>query len=308
MKLARRVTGRSTVIAFTGAYHGMSAGAAGVSASPGMRTGVPVESQPVVRMPFSCNETNGQEVLKTVSDLVDDPKSGIELPAAVIIEPIQGEGGVNVAPDGFYTALYEFATQRSIIVIADEIQCGVGHSGNMWASEYADVVPDILVMSKALGGSLPLAVIAYAERLDTWPPGAHTGTFRGTTLAMAAGAATLRVIEEDQLVSRAAATGSQFKDRLSRLVERGLAADVRGRGLMLGINAGTGERAGRVRDSAFTAGLMLETGGRNGEIVRRLPPLNTTDADFDLAGSILEQSFSDCGQCPEPSWPTGSEC
>ncbi|WP_374214674.1 diaminobutyrate--2-oxoglutarate transaminase family protein [Streptomyces sp. SKN60] len=237
LKLVRTATGRRGVLAFSGAYHGMTAGA--LDASGGAED-VRVARLPYprdYRCPFGVGGERGAELAARWTETVlDDPKSGIPDPAGMILEPVQGEGGVIPAPDSWLRRMRALTEARSIPLIADEIQTGVGRTGAFWAVDHAGVVPDVMVLSKAIGGSLPLAVVVYRAGLDAWEPGAHAGTFRGNQLAMAAGAATLAYVRENGLAERAGLLGARLIGRL-----QGLAAahpcvgDVRGRGLMLGV-------------------------------------------------------------------------
>ncbi|MFF1380549.1 diaminobutyrate--2-oxoglutarate transaminase family protein [Streptomyces sp. NPDC058308] len=237
LKLVRSATGRDGVLAFTGAYHGMTAGALAVS---GGARDVRVARLPYpqdYRCPFGLGGARGAELsARWTESLLDDTKSGVPAPAGMILEPVQGEGGVFPAPDAWLRRMREITATRGIPLIADEVQTGVGRTGAFWAVEHSGVVPDVMVLSKAIGGSLPLAVVVYRDDLDVWPPGAHAGTFRGNQLAMAAGAATLAYVRENGLAERAATLGSRMLAQL-----RSLAADhpcigeVRGRGLMIGV-------------------------------------------------------------------------
>ncbi|WJV51195.1 diaminobutyrate--2-oxoglutarate transaminase family protein [Streptomyces flavofungini] len=237
LKLTRMATGREGLLAFTGAYHGMTAGA--LEASGGARD-VRVARLPYpqdYRCPFGIGGPNGAELAaRWTESLLDDTKSGVPAPAAMIVEPVQGEGGVLPAPDAWLRRMRDITAARGIPLIADEVQTGVGRTGAFWAIEHSGVVPDVLVLSKAIGGSLPLAVVVYRDDLDVWPPGAHAGTFRGNQLAMAAGAATLAHVRENRLAERAATLGTRMlADLRSLAADHPCVGDARGRGLMLGI-------------------------------------------------------------------------
>ncbi|MFH8788774.1 diaminobutyrate--2-oxoglutarate transaminase family protein [Streptomyces roseoverticillatus] len=236
-KLVRTATGRDGLMAFTGAYHGMTEGALAASGgAPGDRvTRLPYPQD--YRCPFGVGGENGARLAaRWTESLLDDPKSGVRRPAGMIVEPVQGEGGVLPAPDGWLRRMRELTAARSIPLIADEVQTGVGRTGAFWAVGHSGIEPDVMVLSKAIGGSLPLAVIVYREALDAWQPGDHAGTFRGNQLAMAAGAATLRYVRENGLAGRAAALGGRMLDRLRRLAEEyDCIGEVRGAGLMIGI-------------------------------------------------------------------------
>ncbi|MER5968753.1 diaminobutyrate--2-oxoglutarate transaminase family protein [Streptomyces sp. NPDC002055] len=237
IKLVRTATGRSGLLAFSGAYHGMTAGA--LEASGGAQD-VRVARLPYpydYRCPFGVGGARGAELsARWTEQLLDDPKSGVPLPAAMLVEPVQGEGGVIPAPGPWLRRMRELTAARGIPLIADEVQTGVGRTGAFWAVEHSGVVPDVMVLSKAIGGSLPLAVVVYRDGLDLWQPGAHAGTFRGNQLAMAAGAATLAYVRENGLAERAAVLGGRMLERLRRFAaEQPCVGDVRGRGLMIGL-------------------------------------------------------------------------
>ncbi|MGW6908601.1 diaminobutyrate--2-oxoglutarate transaminase family protein [Streptomyces sp. NPDC054940] len=236
-KLVRAATGRTGMLAFSGAYHGMTAGA--LEASGGAYD-VRVARLPYpqdYRCPFGVGGEDGAELAaRWTESVLDDPKSGVPRPAGMILEPVQGEGGVIPAPDGWMRRMRQITADRSIPLIADEVQTGVGRTGSFWAVEHSGVTPDVMVLSKAIGGSLPLAVIVYRDDLDAWQPGAHAGTFRGNQLAMAAGTATLAYVRENRLAERAAELGSRMLSQLRGLAgEFACIGDVRGRGLMIGV-------------------------------------------------------------------------
>ncbi|MEU7300322.1 diaminobutyrate--2-oxoglutarate transaminase family protein [Streptomyces sp. NPDC007206] len=237
LKLVRAATGRTGILAFTGAYHGMTAGALAVS---GDARDVQVARLPYpqdYRCPFGVGGPRGAELAaRWTESLLDDPKSGVPLPAGMILEPVQGEGGVIPAPDDWLRRMRQLTADRSVPLIADEIQTGVGRTGAFWAVDHSGITPDVMVLSKAIGGSLPLAVIVYRDDLDVWPPGAHAGTFRGNQLAMAAGTATLAYVRENGLAARAAELGARMLDQLRELSDTfACVGEVRGRGLMIGV-------------------------------------------------------------------------
>lgn len=310
IKLCRAATGEDGVVAFTGGYHGMTLGALAVSGGVEARAtlGGPVADVTRLpfpypyRCPFGVGEGGAAIAAHHAERLLDDPGGGVAPPALMLVEPVQGEGGVVPAPDDWLRALRRITADRGIPFVVDEIQCGVGRTGAMWAHEHAGVVPDAMVLSKAIGGSLPLAVVAYRGDLDGWPPGAHTGTFRGTTLAMVAGATTLRIIARDGLAARAGALGDRIAAGLRDAAD-GLpwVGEVRGRGLMLGVElvdpAGDADHLGslpaapslaaEVRARCLADGLIVELGGRHDAVVRLLPPLTLTDAQADRVVAIL---------------------
>ncbi|MFI9808095.1 diaminobutyrate--2-oxoglutarate transaminase family protein [Streptomyces sp. NPDC052301] len=322
LKLVRAATGRTGILAFTGAYHGMTAGA--LAASGGARD-IQVARLPYpqdYRCPFGVGGPRGAELAaRWTESLLDDPKSGVPLPAGMILEPVQGEGGVIPAPDDWLRRMRQLTADRSVPLIADEIQTGVGRTGAFWAVDHSGITPDVMVLSKAIGGSLPLAVIVYREDLDVWQPGAHAGTFRGNQLAMAAGTATLAHVRENGLAERAADLGSRMLTHLREHTRQfACVGEVRGRGLMIGVElvepeadgaaAGetpaTGERsstptgleptriprpaapelAAAVQRECLQRGLIVELGGRHSAVVRLLPPLTISD---EQAAAVLDR-------------------
>ncbi|MEV8569227.1 diaminobutyrate--2-oxoglutarate transaminase family protein [Streptomyces sp. NPDC051322] len=303
LKLVRTATGRNGILTFTGAYHGMTAGALAVSGgAPDVRvTRLPYPQD--YRSPFGVGGERGVDLAtRWTENLLDDPKGGVLPPAGMILEPVQGEGGVIPGPDNWMRRMREITAARSIPLIADEVQTGVGRTGAFWAVEHSGIVPDVMVLSKAIGGSLPLAVIVYRSELDVWDPGAHAGTFRGNQLAMAAGAATLAYVRENRLAERAGTLGARIIGRLQGLAaDHPSIGDVRGRGLMIGLEIVDREagdptatapppadaaRAAAVQRECLARGLIVELGGRHSSVVRLLPPLTLTD---EQAEAVLDR-------------------
>jgi diaminobutyrate-2-oxoglutarate transaminase len=292
MKLTRAHTRRDAVIAFQGSYHGMTTGALSVTSDVGF--GGPASS-PVHFMPYpycyrcplglkpdSCE----MACAKLLDTSLEDPHSGIPKPAAVLIEPIQGEGGTIVPPDGYLTEVRRITRKHDVPLICDEIQTGFARTGKMFACEHDGITPDVMTLSKALGGiGYPISCIAYDERLDDWKPGAHIGTFRGHQVAMAAGYAAIEFMQEVDLSKHAAELGELtlglLRDAQDTLPSVG---DVRGRGLMIGIELVKDrdtkdpwpEMAAQVRTECFRRGVIIEVGGHFGNVARFLPPLVIT--------------------------------
>ncbi|MEW2514188.1 diaminobutyrate--2-oxoglutarate transaminase family protein [Streptomyces sp. NPDC046870] len=305
LKLVRTATGRTGILTFTGAYHGMTAGALAVSggAADDQVTRLPYPQD--YRCPFGVGGPHGAELaVRWTESLLDDPKSGVPLPAGMILEPVQGEGGVIPAPDDWLRRMRRLTADRSIPLIADEIQTGVGRTGAFWAVDHSGVTPDVMVLSKAIGGSLPLAVIVYRDDLDVWEPGAHAGTFRGNQLAMAAGTATLAHVRENALAERAAALGSRMLRQLAELSHAfPCVGDVRGRGLMIGlelVNPDADPTASRpvppvgdASDAGEVAGLdgggMGDMGGLGGAAVRPEPTRTPSPAAPELAAAVQRE-------------------
>ncbi len=248
--------------------------------------------------------------------MLDDPESGILPPAAVILEVVQGEGGSVPADLEWLKEIRRITKERGIPLIIDEIQTGIGRTGEFFAFEHASIVPDVIVSSKAIGGSLPLSVVIYDKEFDQWGPGAHIGTFRGNQMAMAAGTATMKYIKEHRLTEHAAEMGTRLMDALSHvkssIPEIG---DVRGRGLMIGVEmvkpelkqANNGshpanpELASTIQAECLKRGLIVEVGGRYGAVIRILPPLIITKEEVDIVAGILEDSIQQAVKMEEGS-------
>lgn len=305
IKLAQTATGRRTILTFTGGYHGMTAGAQALTGNIAPKRRVGGVASEVVRLPYPhryrCpfgvgGAASEQLSADYIERLLDDPCGGVTAPAAMILEVVQGEGGVIPAGADWMRRMRRITEERGIVLIIDEVQTGVGRTGTFWAVEHSGIVADMMVLSKAIGGSLPLAVLAYRNEYDSWAPGAHTGTFRGNTLAMAAGAATLRYIQDEGLAHRAARLGHSALDRLRAIGDdHPHIGDVRGRGLMMGVEFvdadatpdATGALppapglAAAVRAECLERGLIAELGGRHDAVLRLLPPLTISDAQLD---------------------------
>ena len=313
IKLCKTATGRSTVIAFSGGYHGMGHGALALTGNlnaknhvANLMPGVQFMPYPYsYRCPFGIGGDAGVDACCAYFErMLKDPESGVTRPAAVIIEPIQGEGGVIPAPAKFLQTIRRVTLELDIPMICDEIQCGMGRSGRLFAFEHAGIVPDVILASKAIGGSQPMAVVIYDRKLDKWTAGAHAGTFRGNQLAMAAGTVVLQRVTRKEFLDDITRKGGYIKDALLRLQkEVSIIGDVRGMGLMLGVEfvdptgdrdimghpQPSGEIAARVQHMCFENRLVMEKGGRNGSVMRCLCALNVTDEEIDTMLSIFSK-------------------
>jgi diaminobutyrate-2-oxoglutarate transaminase len=317
LKLVRTATGRHNVMAFHGAYHGMSLGSLALMGNLGPKRALAAFGQSVqflpyphsYRCPFGLGGEAGERAgLEYIANVLSDPESGVVLPAAIVLEVVQGEGGVIPAPAGWLRRLRELCTKAGVPMVIDEIQTGFGRTGRCFAFEHAGITPDVLVLSKAIGGGLPLSVVVYHGTLDAWQPGAHAGTFRGNQLAMAAGTATLRFLRNEGLAARAELLGERLRQRLDAAARRHpCLGDVRGRGLMLGVEvvdpAGQPDVQGHppaaprvateLQRACLERGLILEVGGRHGATLRFLPPLIITEEEIDRVGEIVNAALAE---------------
>ena len=313
IKLCKTATGRSAVISFAGGYHGMGQGPLACMGNLHAKSTVnglmpDVHSFPypyAYRDPFGLGgEAGVKAACNFFERTLKDPESGITKPACVILEPIQGEGGVIPAPVEFLQTVRRVTKELDIPLIVDEIQCGMGRSGKLFAFEYADIVPDVLLLSKAIGGSQPMAVVVYNKELDKWTAGAHAGTFRGNQLAMKAGTIVLNRVSQPDFLADVVRKGDNIRAHLRELQKKvSIIGDVRGKGLMVGTEfvdpkgqkdcigslPASGEIAGAVQKLCFENGLIVEKGGRNGAVMRCLCALNITDEDLGKAWKIFEK-------------------
>ncbi len=311
IKLCKTATGRGTVIAFSGGYHGMGHGAmaltgnlAAKSKVQNLMPGVQFMPYPYsYRCPFGLGGEAGTAAASAYFErTLKDPESGIPRLAAVIIEPIQGEGGVIPAPASFLQTVRRVTEELGIPLIADEIQCGMGRSGNVFAFEESGIIPDVILMSKAIGGSQPMSVVVYKKDLDKWTAGAHAGTFRGNQLAMVAGTVVINRISQPEFLSEVRRKGARIKNALLELQKDvRIIGDVRGRGLMLGIEfidpngekdimghpEASGTIAAEVQKRCFNKHLVMEKGGRNGSVMRCLCALTVSDSEIDTMLDIF---------------------
>lgn len=316
LKLVKTATGNRSLLGFQGAYHGMTNGALSLMGDTdtkdpvtGMMAGVHHLPFPYeYRCPFGVGGEESHRLASTyIENLLDDPNGGITDPAGMILEPVQGEGGAVPAPAKWLREMRRITRERDIPLIVDEIQTGLGRTGETYAFEHADITPDVLTLSKAIGGGLPLAVVVYDESLDVWEPGAHAGTFRGNQLAMAAGEATIDYVLANDLDDHAADVGARLRDRLVDTAERfDAVGDVRGRGLMLGVefvdpdadwqgagpHAPDDDFATAVQAECFGRGLIIELGGRESATARFLPPLVVTNEQVDDIATIFTEAVA----------------
>lgn len=312
LKLVKGATGNSSVLAFQGGYHGMTNGALSLMGDKEVKQGVSGLMPGVSHLPYPYDyrdpfEGGHEAASRYVERLLDNPQSGVVDPAGMILELVQGEGGAIPAPDEWTEEIRRITRERDVPLIIDEIQTGLGRTGELYAFEHADITPDVITLSKAIGGGLPLSVVLYDEKYDTWAPGSHAGTFRGNQLAMAAGRATIEYVIENDLASHAAEMGERFEEQLSETdTQFDVVGDVRGRGLMIGVEIvdPAGERnvtgsypehpdlAEAIQAECLDRGLIVELGGREGSTVRFLPPLIVTKREIDTIAEIFHEAVS----------------
>jgi diaminobutyrate-2-oxoglutarate transaminase len=291
LKLARTVTGRSEVVHFTNSFHGATLGALAVTGNPSHRRSAGIALTGATPVPFDGQD--GHPHPEYLARLLANPGSGLDRPAAVIVETVQAEGGVNVASTQWLRGLADLCREHEILLIVDDIQAGCGRTGPFFSFEDAGIVPDLICLSKSIGGyGLPLALTLVRPELDVWQPGAHSGTFRGVNPAFVTATAALRAYwQDDALEKSTRARGEWIGNALRDIVNAhpGAGLSTRGRGLLHGLVVGAG-LADAVSQEAFARGLLVETAGPRDEVVKLLPPLTASDAELDEGLAILETS------------------
>lgn len=293
LKLARKVTGREQVVGFTNAFHGMTLGALAVTGNGFKRAGAGVPLGHSASVPFDGYLGADTDTLDYFEALLKDSGSGMDTPAAVILETVQAEGGVNVASTQWLQRLRRITAEHGILLIADDIQVGCGRTGGFFSFEEAGIVPDIVTLSKSLSGyGLPLSLVLMKPEFDQWAPGEHNGTFRGHNPAFVTATAALAHWESNTLAQDVARKGSLIEHRLQHTVQR-LTPDakVRGRGLIWGVEFSDVTLAGRISQACFERGLIIETAGIDDQVLKLLPSLTITDEELQHGLDVIEASL-----------------
>ncbi len=308
LKLARKVTGREHIVSFTNAFHGMTLGSLSVTGNSMKRSGAGVPLHFGTSMPY-CNYLDEGSSLHVLESLLGNSGSGLDHPAAVIVETVQGEGGINLATATWLRRLAALCRRHDILLILDDIQMGIGRTGPFFSFEAAGIVPDIVTMSKSLSGyGLPLAITMFRSDLDVWEPGEHNGTFRGNNPAFVTATAALdRFWRDDALTTDVMRKGEIVETHLAALAGTSASphADERGRGLIWGLSFADGGTASKVCAEAFDHGLLVETSGPEGEVVKLMPPLTIADDELVRGLGILADATRDVAS-PDAILATGS--
>lgn len=297
IRLARNAKGRHNIVTFTNGFHGVTMGALATTGNRKFREatgGVPTVGGTF--LPYDGYLGDGTDTLDYFEKLLTDKSGGLDVPAGVIVETVQGEGGINACSPEWLKRLEQICRAHDILLIVDDIQAGCGRTGRFFSFEEAGVVPDIVTNSKSLSGlGLPFAQVLMRPELDVWKPGQYNGTFRGFALAFTTAAAALNHFwRDDSFANEVQRKGEVVAERFGKIAAwlgtKGIEASVRGRGLMRGIDVGTGEIADKITHQAFANGLVIETSGQDGEVVKCLCPLTITDEDLRQGLDILEES------------------
>ncbi|WP_432096551.1 aspartate aminotransferase family protein [Streptomyces sp. bgisy100] len=322
VKLCKTATGRGDIVAFQGGFHGGTHAAMALSGTVAQKRPVANGMPGVHFFPYSyCTrcplglspDTCETNCVGYLERSLTDGLSGIPLPAAVVLELVQGEGGVVPAGPDFVRRVRALTRDLGIPLVVDEVQTGGGRTGTWFAFESYGIEPDVVLASKSLSGvGAPVALMLYDRRLDVWAPGAHTGTFRGNQLAFASGTEAIRIFRRDDVLGNVRRRGEQVEDRLAPLRSHPWVHEIRGRGLMWGIELAeprvarpAGDLAARVQEHALRHGLIVELGGRDDCVVRMLPPLNVTPDVIDTACAILTDAI-EAATPTTPATPTAT--
>ena len=293
IKLARKVTGRSNVVAFTNAFHGCSLGALSLTANAYQRNSSEPFLTNVTRMPYDGYLGPGTDTTQMLEKMLGDPSSGVAEPAAIIVETLQGEGGLNNAGDEWLRNLSALAKRHGSLLIVDDIQAGCGRTGDFFSFEKAGIRPDIVTLAKSISGfGLPMAMVLLSPELDKWLPAEHNGTFRGNNYAFVTARTAIETYWKDIAFARALGQkAAVLGAALSRI------GDVygyrrKGRGLLQGLDLGDSATATEVQRTCFQNGLIIETCGPSGEVLKFMPPLTVSDVEMTEAVNIVMHAIS----------------
>lgn len=295
LKIARKVTGRSTIISFTNAFHGMTLGSLAITGNSYKRGGAGIDLNNAVFMPYDGYFGEDIDTIQYMEKMLDDPGSGIPLPAAVIVEAVQGEGGLKAASEGWLQSLERLCKKRGILLILDDIQMGCGRTGSFFSFDASGITPDLICLSKSIGGfGLPMAITLIKPELDVWQPGEHNGTFRGNNLSFIGATEALSYWENPDFQMHIENKGQKLRTALLSLVRKypQLKCEVRGKGLIQGIAFDKEVLAERLSQIVFDLGLIMETSGPRSEVAKIMPPLTIENTTLKQGLDILEKGMN----------------
>jgi diaminobutyrate-2-oxoglutarate transaminase len=285
LKLSRKIKRRRKVIAFSGSFHGMSLGALSVTANKYYKSPF-FPTSDVQFIPYE-NYIDGLDSLKFLRKVLVDNVSGVEIPAAIILETIQADGGINVASNEFLKGIRDICNEFDILMIVDDVQVGNGRSGDFFSFERANIVPDMITLSKGIGAGFPLSILLFKSEFDVWKRGEHTGTFRGNNLSFIAGSIAIEEYWSIENFSKEIKKKSKIMEDFLKDFQT-----VRGYGMIWGIELDS-KKALLVRENCFKKGLILELVGANDNVVKLLPPLTINESDLKEGLEILKEAISE---------------
>lgn len=298
LKLARKATGRQTVATFTNGFHGMSLGALSVTGNSHHRGGAGTVLNGAALLPFEGYLGDGVDTLAYFGKLLADPSSGFDCPAAVILECVQGEGGLNVASNDWLQRLQSICRAHGILIIVDDIQAGCGRTGTFFSFEESGIFPDIVTLSKSLSGyGLPFSIVLMRPEIDCWTPGEHNGTFRGNNHAFVTATAAIELFwKSDDFSLAVQALAARVTDHLDAITAAHPSMVLRrkGRGMMQGIACRSPEDAAQITRFAYEDGLIIERAGPQDEVIKVFAPLTISEALLDEGMGILSGAFDRC--------------
>ncbi|NJO96936.1 MAG: diaminobutyrate--2-oxoglutarate transaminase [Pleurocapsa sp. CRU_1_2] len=299
LKLVRKIKNRTGIFSFMGAFHGMTSGSLAVTGNTAIRAGIWGTSNNVTFMPYPYGFMNSFDTIAYMDSVLNDVNSGIEKPAAIIFETVQAEGGIIVAPIEWIQRLRELCDRHDILLICDDIQVGCGRTGSFFSFERANIIPDLVVLSKSISGyGFPMSLLLIKPELDVWQPGEHTGTFRGNQLAFVGAAAALEYRENSNLPEKVklkeAFLRTFLTEEIASISDR---ISIRGIGMIWGIDLADFGGAGLAKEIAalcFDSGLIVERVGRNDTVIKFLPPLNIEMSTLQTGCSIFKHALEEC--------------
>ncbi|PYZ95152.1 diaminobutyrate--2-oxoglutarate transaminase [Salipaludibacillus keqinensis] len=296
LKLARKVTGRTEIISFTNGFHGMTIGSLSVTGNSMKRSGAGIPLHNTVTMPYDNFVSDELDTLEYLERFLEDNGSGVSIPAAIILETVQGEGGINAARFEWIKKVDEICKRWGILLIIDDVQAGVGRTGTFFSFEPAGIKPDIVCLSKSIGGyGLPLALTLISPELDQWKPGEHNGTFRGNNHAFVTATEALTYWEDptfEKSIQDKSATITKF---LENMIEKypEMKGHLKGRGFMQGISSDVEGFSEKVAEEAFNRCLIMETAGGHDQVFKLFPPINIDEAGLEKGFELIEESIKE---------------
>jgi diaminobutyrate-2-oxoglutarate transaminase len=298
LKIARNATGRQTVVSFTNGFHGVTLGSIAATANSYYRDGCGIQPQGTAFMPYDGYLGEEIDTIEFLDKMLTDSSSGLDHPAAVIVETIQGEGGINVASYEWIRSLEEVCLNHDVLLIVDDIQVGCGRTGTFFSFEDAGISPDIITLSKSLSGfGMPFSLVLMKPELDQWKPGEHNGTFRGNNMAFITARSAIEYYWSDDSFSKEIIRkGRIIRERLNEIaasMDENENLSVRGRGMVQALDCGTGKLARNITSLAFEKGLILETSGSDDQVIKCLMPLTISDEQLNKGLDILEESVTE---------------
>ena len=296
LKIVRMVKGRSNVISFTNGFHGLTMGSMAITGNAFYRDEAFINRANVTFMPYDGYFGDGTDTSLYLRKFLEDSSSGVDLPAAVILETVQAEGGVNVASFQWLKDVEQVCRDFDILLVVDDIQVGNGRTGTFFSFEEAGINPDIVILSKSIGGGLPLSLVLMKPELDQWKPGEHTGTFRGNNLAFVASTQLLSYWDNGDFSDAIRYREGVLKEKLKEITDKykDLGVEMRGRGLIYGLHFPQQGFSGAVTEEAFERGLVIERAGAKNDVIKFLPPLVIEEELLRQGVDIIDESIAAC--------------